>query len=116
MSRYFLGSVGIAEAFYIRKGIKRLAFAARTLTENSINITSTVDDLRAGTGATSMAVFSHDPSIEVKMVDILWNSAYVEICRRRKYYRLSKRDSIFYKCLSIDLFIKRAFEFTFFNL
>lgn len=78
MSNYFLGSVGVAEAFYIKRGVKRLAFVARTLTEHSINISASVDDLRAGTGAVSMATFSHDPSIEIKLVDVLWNSAYVE--------------------------------------
>ena len=85
MSNYFLGSVGIAEAFYVNKGNKRLAFASRTLTEHAINITATQDELRAGTGAVTHTTFSHDPNIEIKLVDVLWNSAYVEAILGKKF-------------------------------
>ena len=78
MANYFLGSVGIAEAFYVNKGNRRLAFAARTLTEHSINISMTQDELRAGTGSVAQATFTHDPNIEIKLVDVLWNSSYIE--------------------------------------
>lgn len=85
MSKYFLGSVGIAEAFYVNKGTKRLAFVARTLTEHAINISATQDELRAGTGSVTQAVFSHDPNIEIKLVDVLWNSEYVETILGKKF-------------------------------
>ena len=85
MSNYFLGSVGIAEAFYVNKGSKRLAFAARTLTEHAINISATQDELRAGTGSVVQATFSHDPNIEIKLVDVLWNSAYIEAILGKKF-------------------------------
>ena len=85
MSNYFLGSVGIAEAFYINRGVKKLAFASRTLTEHSINITSTTDELRAGTGSVAFASFTHDPNVEIKLVDVLWNSAYIEAILGSKF-------------------------------
>lgn len=78
MTNYFLGSVGMAEAFFVRKGVKKLGFAARTLTEHAINISSTTDELRGGTGSVAVASFTHDPTIEIKLVDVLWNSAYIE--------------------------------------
>lgn len=78
MTNYFLGSVGVAKAFYVHRGYKKLAFVARTLTEHSININAQTDELRAGTGAVNYATFTHDPKVEIKLVDVLWDSAYVE--------------------------------------
>lgn len=76
--KYFLGSVGTAEAFRIDNGELTLAFRSKTLTDSGINISTTKDDIRAGTGAPIQFSFYHDPNIEITLTDVLFDEAYVE--------------------------------------
>ena len=78
MGKYFLGSVGVAEAHRVVDGRKVIAFVAKTLTEKSINLDFTTDTIRAGTGAQSIAQFTHDPTLEIRLQDVTWSSGYVE--------------------------------------
>ncbi len=79
MAKYFLGSVGKAEAF--RKnddGTMSLAFVSKTLTDSGLNISTTKDDIRAGQGAPVQFSFYHDPSVEITLTDVLWKKEYLE--------------------------------------
>ena len=78
MSKYFLGSVGSAEAFRQTTAGRQLAFVCRTLTDSSINISTTKDDLRGGTGAPIVTNFYHDPNVEITLTDIFWKESYLE--------------------------------------
>lgn len=78
MAKYFLGSVGSAEAFRRVNGELRLAFVSKTLTDSGLNISITKDDVRGGTGAPIQFSFYHDPSVEITLTDILFNESYVE--------------------------------------
>lgn len=78
MSKYFLGSVGSAEAFRNTKAGRQLAFVCKTLTDSSINISTTKDDLRGGTGAPIVTNFYHDPNVEITLTDIFWKESYLE--------------------------------------
>ena len=64
MSKYFLGSVGKAEAFRIVDGEFKLAFVSKTLTDSGLNISTTKDDIRGGTGAPIQFSFYHDTNVE----------------------------------------------------
>lgn len=80
--KYFLGSVGTAEAFRMvtdANGTQRpvLAFRSKTLTDSGLNISTTKDDIRAGTGAPIQFSFYHDPNIEITLTDVLFDEAYV---------------------------------------
>ncbi len=79
MAKYFLGSVGKAEAF--RKnpttGAMELAFVSKTLTDSGLNISTTKDDIRAGQGAPVQFSFYHDPSVEITLTDVLWKKEYL---------------------------------------
>ena len=78
MAKYFLGSVGKAEAF--RKdenGNLQLAFVSKTLTDSGLNISTTKDDIRAGQGAPIQFSFYHDPSVEITLTDVLWKPEYL---------------------------------------
>ena len=75
--KYFLGSVGTAEAFHIVNGKPILAFRSKTLTDSGLNISTTKDDIRAGTGAPIQFSFYHDPNIEITLTDVLFDEAYV---------------------------------------
>lgn len=78
MAKYFLGSVGTAEAFRMVNGSLQLAFVSKTLTDSGLNISTTKDDLRAGTGAGIVASFYHDASVEITLTDVMFKTEYVE--------------------------------------
>lgn len=78
MAKYFIGSVGTAEAFRMDGSELKLAFVSKTLTDSGLNISTTKDDLRAGTGAPIVASFYHDPSVEITLTDVMFKTAYVE--------------------------------------
>ena len=76
--RYFLGSVGKAEAFRVKSnGELELAFVSKTLTDSGLNIQTTKDDIRAGQGAPIQFSFYHDPSVEITLTDVLWKPEYL---------------------------------------
>ena len=76
--KYFLGSVGTAEAFRRVGDRLELAFRSKTLTDSGLNISTTKDDIRAGTGAPIQFSFYHDPSVEITLTDVLFDEAYIE--------------------------------------
>lgn len=82
MAKYFLGSVGMAEAFRIveNDGDKKfeLAFVSKTLTDSGLNISTTKDDIRGGTGAPIQFSFYHDTNVEINLTDIQWKHEYLE--------------------------------------
>ena len=78
MAKYFLGSVGKAEAFRIKDGSFELAFVSKTLTDSGLNISTTKDDIRGGTGAPIQFSFYHDTNVEINLTDIQWKHEYLE--------------------------------------
>ena len=77
-NKYFLGSVGTVEAFRRVNGELELAFRSKTLTDSGLNISTTKDDIRAGTGAPIQFSFYHDPSVEITLTDVLFDEKYIE--------------------------------------
>lgn len=77
-NKHFLGSVGTVEAFRRENGVLKLAFRSKTLTDSGLNISTTKDDIRAGTGAPIQFSFYHDPSVEITLTDVLFDEAYIE--------------------------------------
>lgn len=78
MAKYFLGSVGTAEAFRRVGNTLKLMFRANTLTDSGINVSSTQDEVRGGTGAPVVFTFNHDASVGLSLTDVLWKSEYLE--------------------------------------
>lgn len=78
MAKYFLGSVGTAEAFRMVDKKPVIAFVSKTLTDSGINISTTKDDVRAGTGAPVQFSFFHDANVEITLTDVLFKPEYVE--------------------------------------
>lgn len=78
MAKYFLGSVGNAEAFRVNENKElKLAFVSKTLTDSGLNIQTTKDDIRAGQGAPIQFSFYHDPSVEITLTDVQWKKEYL---------------------------------------
>ena len=78
MAKYFLGSVGTAEAIKFVNGEPTIQFVAKTLTDSSVNISISKDDVRGGTNAPIQFSFYHDPQVEITLTDILWKREYLE--------------------------------------
>lgn len=78
--KYFLGSVGTAEALRYDSASDsyEIAFVSKTLTDSGLNISTTKDDIRGGQGAPIQFSFYHDPSVEITLTDIVWKPAYLE--------------------------------------
>ena len=76
--KYFLGSVGFAEAFRIVDKKPVLAFVSRTLTDSGINISNTKDDIRGGMLAPVQFSFFHDANVDVSLTDVVFKTEYVE--------------------------------------
>ena len=78
--KYFLGSVGKAEAFRydVLTGERTLLFVSKTLTDSGIDISTTKDDVRGGEGASIQYSFFHDPSVNITLTDIVWKPEYLE--------------------------------------
>jgi len=77
MAKYFLGSVGKAEAFRFNGESLELAFVSKTLTDSGLNISTTKDDIRGGEGAPIQFSFYHDPNVEITLTDIQWKKEYL---------------------------------------
>ena len=78
MAKYFLGSVGKAEAFRRNAdGELELAFVSKTLTDSGLNISTTKNDIRAGEGAPVQFSFYCEPSVEITLTDVLFKTDYV---------------------------------------
>ena len=77
-NKYFLGSVGTVEAFRRVNGEMQLAFRSKTLTDSGLNISTTKDDIRAGTGAPIQFSFYHDSSVEISLTDVIFDEKYIE--------------------------------------
>ena len=79
MSKLFLGTVGDVEAFKRDElGKLKLAFVSKTLTKSSISISSTQENIRGGENAAPYFSFTHSPSVEIELTDIIWNRRYFE--------------------------------------
>ena len=79
MSNYFLASLGSVEAFRRNDdGSMQLAFVAKTLTESTVNISTSKEDIRAGQGAPIVFSFFHSANAEINITDVLWKPAYLE--------------------------------------
>ena len=77
--RFFLASVGKAEAFRRNANNElELAFVSKTLTDSGLNISTTKDDIRAGTGAPVQFSFYHDSNVDITLTDVLWDINYLQ--------------------------------------
>ena len=78
MAKYFLGSVGKAEAFRKKpNGELELAFVSKTLTDSGLNISTNKDDIRAGEGAPIQFSFYSQPTVEITLTDVLFKTDYI---------------------------------------
>lgn len=79
MGVYYLGSVGTAEALRLGEdGNPEVMFVSKTLLETGLTISSTKDSIRGGEGASIQFEFTHNPSVDIKLVDAIFKTDYIE--------------------------------------
>ena len=77
MGQYFLASVGVAEAFSKVNGVRRHFFSAKTLTDSSINISVSAEEVRGGPGAQLLGQFFHTSTFGLTMTDAIFKLEYI---------------------------------------
>ena len=73
--RKFAGGVGTADIYFQNK----LIASANTLTDTTLTISTTQDEVRGGLYAPVQYTFTHDASVKVTLTDILWDKKYLEL-------------------------------------
>lgn len=78
MGQYFLASVGYAEAFRKVNGKPVHFFSAKTLSDSSINISVSAEEVRGGPGAQLLGQFFHTSVFGLSMTDTMFKLEYIE--------------------------------------
>ena len=77
MKNYYLGSVGNAELFK-KVGGKLTHFAsAKTLTDSSINLSVSAEEVRGGQGAQLLGQFFHTSNFGLTLTDSMFHLEYI---------------------------------------
>ena len=75
---YYVGSVGKAQAFMrTPSGKLEHYFDAKTLTESTINISISNEDVRGGDGGRLLGKYFHTTSFKVTLTDVVFNLKYI---------------------------------------
>lgn len=77
--KFFLASVGNAEAYAARNGAFAHVLSARTLTESTLGFTSSMEEVRAGQGAKLYGRFNHSAGMTVSLTDAMFDMNYIAL-------------------------------------
>lgn len=77
MANYILGDVMTAEAFITKDGALKHYFSANTLTESTMNISVTAEEIRGGSGNRLLGKIFHDTNFGVNLTDAMWSLEYM---------------------------------------
>ena len=79
MAQLFLGSVGVAEAFINQNGKAVSVFSANTLTDSSITLGVSAEDVRGGVGAKLLGKFFHTSTFDMSLTDAIFKLDYLKL-------------------------------------
>ena len=79
MAQLFLGSVGVAEAFIKQNGTVVPVFSANTLTDSSITLGVSAEDVRGGVGAKLLGKFFHTSTFDMSLTDAIFKLEYLKL-------------------------------------
>lgn len=77
MANYILGDVMTAEAFVTRNGKLQHYFSANTMTDSTINISVTAEEIRGGWGNRLLGKIFHDTNFGVNLTEAMWSLDYL---------------------------------------
>lgn len=101
MAKYFLGSVGEAEAYRVTSSISGattmdLVFASKTLTDSAVNISVNKEQIIDSYNGAPAGVFFHSPNVNITLSDILWNPKFVEASLGGQFNNLCEDGNVEY--------------------
>ena len=79
MAKYFMASVGRGLLVGKVNGVEQVIANVDTLTESTLGITSTQEEVRAGQGAKLYGRFNHDAGMTVTLTDAMFNLNYIAL-------------------------------------
>lgn len=79
MSKRFLASVGTGLLAGRVNGVEQIIAKVDTLTESTLSITSTQEEVRAGQGAKLYGRFNHDAGLTVTLTDAMFDLNYIAL-------------------------------------
>lgn len=94
MAKYFLGSVGEAEAYQVTtdsltgESTMDLIFTSHTMTDSAVNISINKEQIIDSYNGAPAGVFYHSPSVNITLSDILWNPRFLEASLGQKFNQL----------------------------
>ena len=93
MAKYFLGSIGDAEAYRVTTSLSGettmdLVFTSKTLTDSAVNISVNKEQIIDSYNGAPAGVFYHSPNVNITLSDILWNPKFVEVALGGKFSKL----------------------------
>lgn len=77
MAKNFLASVGVGLLYGRVNGDLKMMARVNTLTESTLSIVSTQEDVRAGQGAMLYGRFNHDAGLTVTLTDAMFDMNYI---------------------------------------
>ena len=101
MAKYFLGSVGEAEAYRVTSSISGettmdLVFTSKTLTDSAVNISVNKEQIIDSYNGAPAGIFYHSPNVNITLSDILWNPKFVEASLGSQFNELCDDGNIEY--------------------
>ena len=99
MAKYFLGSIGDAEAYRVTTSLSGettmdLVFTSKTLTDSAVNISVNKEQIIDSYNGAPAGVFYHSPNVSITLSDILWNPKFVESSLGGKFSKLCEAGNI----------------------
>ncbi len=99
MAKYFLGSIGDAEAYRVTTSLSGettmdLVFTSKTLTDSAVNISVNKEQIIDSYNGAPAGVFYHSPNVNITLSDILWNPKFVEASLGAKFSKLCEAGNI----------------------
>lgn len=79
MSKYYIGGVANVSAFQYVDGNLRHFFDAKTLTDSSINVSVSNEEIRGGDGAQLLGKFFHTTVFNLSLTDALFDLNYIAV-------------------------------------
>lgn len=101
MAKYFLGSVGEAEAYRVTSSLSGavtmdLVFTSKTLTDSAVNISVNKEQIIDSYNGAPAGVFYHSPTINITLSDILWNPKFVEVSLGSQFNKMCDNGNVEY--------------------
>ena len=106
MAKYFLGSVGEAEAYRVTSSISGattmdLVFTSKTLTDSAVNISVNKEQIIDSYNGAPAGVFYHSPNVNITLSDILWNPKFVEAALGTQFSEMCDNGNIEYYTIEL---------------